>query len=101
VSQITFDDLFAEDKKKVEEKPKPSPLYNEICDLLQTGESSALEICEKLIASEKISSERFSSNKPKSYGKVCSILDSMVSQGNLLFVEDKDKKDRIYQLKVI
>lgn len=92
MDQISFDDLFTDDSAKNIETPVLSPLQHEIMALLESGETSALEICEKLISSGSILKERFSTNKPKEYGKVCSILEYFVSQGYLLFIEDVDKK---------
>lgn len=97
MSQLTFDELFAEDKKEIAETPVASPLQQDILGLVQSGETSALRICLSLIDSKKLPNELYSTGKPKAYGQVCSILDSLVHQGELLFVEDKDKKDRIYR----
>ncbi len=66
--------------------------------LLDSGETSALEICEKLIELGLISTKRFSTNKPKDYGQVYSILESLVLQGTVKFIEDKEKQDRIYEI---
>ena len=99
MSQITFNDLFAEDLMVETNKVEVTPLEKNIKAHIEAGETSAIEICEKLIDSGKIPNERFSTNKPKSYGKVCSILESFVTQGVLIFIEDIEKKDRIYQLK--
>lgn len=84
-------------KRKKLQTPNLSPLQKEIMAFIQAGETSALQICEKLIESGKLTKERFSTNKPKAYGRVCSILELLVSQGILVFVEDKDKKDRLYR----
>ena len=67
--------------------------------LLESDISSALEICESLINEGKLSNERYSSDKPKAYPKICSILDEMVQQEKIVLVEDQNKKDRIYRLK--
>jgi hypothetical protein len=99
LSQITFNDLFAEELLVDTNKHEVTPLEADIKALIEAGETSAIEICEKLIESGKIPNERFSTNKPKSYGKVCSILENFVTQGELIFIEDREKKDRIYQLK--
>ncbi|MED3962843.1 DUF3895 domain-containing protein [Niallia taxi] len=101
MSQISFDDLFLEEKKLENTiKRIPSPLQNDILDLFHKGETSALAICEHLIKLGKYSDERFSTNKPKDYGKVCLVLDSMANEGLLVFVEDLDKKDRTYNLNI-
>ncbi|QCJ45519.1 DUF3895 domain-containing protein (plasmid) [Bacillus sp. S3] len=97
MNQISFDDLFAEVKKETIDTPTLTPLQHEVMDLIQSGKTSALEICEKLIESGKLSNERYTTNKPKAYGKVCSILESFVVDGTLKFIEDKDKKDRTYE----
>ncbi|MEY8742386.1 DUF3895 domain-containing protein [Bacillales bacterium AN1005] len=101
MSQISFDDLFLEEKK-LEDTTKsiPSPLQNDILDLFHKGETNALAICEHLIKLGKYSDERFSTNKPKDYGKVCLVLDSMATDGLIVFVEDLDKKDRTYKLNI-
>ncbi|WP_028393975.1 DUF3895 domain-containing protein [Bacillus cihuensis] len=98
MNQISFEDLFIEENKVINEIQEPSPLQREIIALLESGETSALQICEKLMKLGKISCERFSTTKPRDYGQVCSWLDTFVSQGILLLVEDKDKQDRIYKL---
>lgn len=99
MNQISFDDLFAEETKKVEETPPLSLLQRYIYSLLESGETSAMQICEKLIQKGKLPSGRFSTNKPKAYPQLCSILEDLVQQGKLLFIEDKDKHDRIYNFK--
>ena len=96
MDQLSFDDLLADTMKR--DTSLISPLYKEILELLGSGISSALEISECLMKKGKISNERYSSNKPKAYPKVCSILDDLVQQGKITFVEDKDKNDRIYHL---
>ena len=96
MDQLSFDDLLADTIKR--DTTLISPLYKEILELLGSGISSALEISECLMTSGKISNERYSSNKPKAYPKVCSILDDLVQQRKVTFVEDKDKNDRIYHL---
>jgi hypothetical protein len=96
MNQISFDELFAEDKKESINIQAHSPLQQDVRALIESRETSALEICEKLIDLGKLSKERYSTNKPKAYGKVCSILESLVDEGTLKFIEDKDKKDRIY-----
>ncbi|GKU84115.1 MULTISPECIES: DUF3895 domain-containing protein [Niallia] len=99
MSQISFDDLFKEEKKQENTISEiPSPLQNDILELFRKGETNALSICEHLIKLGKFSDERFSTNKPKAYGKVCLALDKMTRDGLLIFVEDIDKKDRIYKL---
>ncbi|KMY50180.1 DUF3895 domain-containing protein [Peribacillus loiseleuriae] len=97
MGQISFEDLFAEQAKEKREST-PTPLYKEILALIESEISSALEICECLIESGQVSNERYSSNKPKAYPKICSLLDEMVQQGNVIFIADKNKKDRIYRL---
>jgi Protein of unknown function (DUF3895) len=96
MNQLSFEDLLAPPMKS--NAPLLSPLYKEILGLIESDISSALEMCERLIEEGKLSNERYSSNKPKAYPKVCSILDDMVQQGKIKFVEDKDKKDRVYHL---
>ena len=96
MDQLSFDDLLADPMKS--NIPLISPLYKEILKFIESDISSALEICERLITEGKLSNERYSSNKPKAYPKVCSTLDDMVQQGKIKFVEDQDKKDRIYHL---
>jgi len=99
MSQISFDDLFQEEKKLEHTiSDIPSPLQNDILELFRKGETNALSICEHLIKLGKFPDERFSTNKPKAYGKVCLALDKMTRDGQLIFVEDIDKKDRIYKL---
>ncbi|WP_214482961.1 DUF3895 domain-containing protein [Bacillus sp. SM2101] len=100
MSQITFDDLFSSKQENVKNEPSPNtPLYLEILDLLESGYTSTIEICEFLIESGKVSKDRYTTNKPKVYVEVCSILDNMVKQEKVSFIEDNQKKDRIYQLK--
>lgn len=98
MNQISFDDLFAENTKKVEETPPLSPLQRDIYSLLESGVTSAMLICEKLIQEGKLSSNCFSTNKPKAYPHVCSVLEGLVQQGKIKFIEDKDKLDRIYKI---
>lgn len=100
MSQLAFDELFAEDKKEKAETPVASPLQQDILGLVLSGETSALTICKILIDSKKLANEFFSTGKPKAYGQVCSILDLLVSHEQILFVEDQGKKDRIYRLNV-
>jgi len=97
MDQISFDDLFTEEQTK--KAPFYSHLHKSILELLESDISSALEICESLIKAGLISKDRFHSNKPKDYPKVCLILDELCKQGRVEFVEDKERKDRIYRLK--
>jgi hypothetical protein len=103
MSQISFDDLFAEEsnEKISEETPSShtSPLEMSIMNFLMTGITSVREICETLIKDEVISIDRFSTNKPKDHIPVCTILDRLVLENKVIFVEDKDKKDRFYKIK--
>ncbi|PGB04569.1 DUF3895 domain-containing protein [Bacillus toyonensis] len=102
MNQISFEDLFEEEKEKVEvaEIPVPlSPLQKAILELLNSEEISALELCERLIRSGKIPDERFTTNKPKAYGQVCLILEGFVTEGKLIFIKDDEKRDRVYKLK--
>lgn len=102
MNQISFEDLFEEEKEKVEvaEIPVPlSPLQKAILELLNSEEISVLELCERLIRSGKIADERFTTNKPKAYGQVCLILEAFVKEGKLIFIKDDEKRDRVYKLK--
>ncbi|AXK19194.1 DUF3895 domain-containing protein [Bacillus sp. COPE52] len=102
MNQISFEDLFEEEKEKVEvaEIPVPlSPLQKAILELLNSEEISALELCERLIRFGKIPDERFTTNKPKAYGQVCLILEGFVKEGKLIFIKDDEKRDRVYKLK--
>ncbi|PEE29801.1 DUF3895 domain-containing protein [Bacillus toyonensis] len=102
MNQISFEDLFEEEKEKVEvaEIPVPlSPLQKAILELLNSEEISVLELCERLIRSGKIPDERFTTNKPKAYGQVCLILEGFVKEGKLVFIKDDEKRDRVYKLK--
>ncbi|AFU13825.1 DUF3895 domain-containing protein [Bacillus toyonensis] len=102
MNQISFEDLFEEEKEKVEvaEIPVPlSPLQKAILELLNSEEISVLELCERLIRSGKIPDERFTTNKPKAYGQVCLILEGFVKEGKLIFIKDDEKRDRVYKLK--
>ncbi|MBX0352749.1 DUF3895 domain-containing protein [Bacillus toyonensis] len=102
MNQISFEDLFEEEKEKVEvaEIPVPlSPLQKAILELLNSEEISALELCERLIRSGKIPDERFTTNKPKAYGQVCLILEGFVKEGKLIFIKGDEKRDRVYKLK--
>ncbi|HDR7951116.1 TPA: DUF3895 domain-containing protein [Bacillus toyonensis] len=102
MNQISFEDLFEEEKEKVEvaEIPVPlSPLQKAILELLNSEEISVLELCERLIRSGKIPDERFTTNKPKVYGQVCLILEGFVKEGKLIFIKDDEKRDRVYKLK--
>ena len=102
MNQISFEDLFEEEKEKVEvaEIPVPlSPLQKAILELLNSEEISVLELCERLIRSGKIPDERFTTNKPKAYGQVCLLLEVFVTEGKLIFIKDDEKRDRVYKLK--
>ncbi|KMN44706.1 DUF3895 domain-containing protein [Bacillus sp. LK2] len=102
MNQISFEDLFEEEKEKVEvaEIPVPlSPLQKDILGLFNSEEISALDLCEELIRSGKISDERFTTNKPKAYGQVCLILEGFVTEGKLIFIKNDEKRDRVYKLK--
>ncbi|PFZ73415.1 hypothetical protein COL82_23690 [Bacillus toyonensis] len=102
MNQISFEDLFEEEKEKVEvaEIPVPlSPLQKAILELLNSEEISVLELCERLIRSGKIPDERFTTNKPKAYGQVCLILEGFVKEGKFIFIKDDEKRDRVYKLK--
>ncbi|EEL70129.1 DUF3895 domain-containing protein [Bacillus mycoides] len=101
MNQISFEDLFEEEKEKVEvaEIPVPlSPLQEAILELLNSEEISALELCERLIRSGKIPDERFTTNKPKAFGQVCLILEGFVTEGKLTFIKNDEKRDRVYKL---
>ncbi|EJV71234.1 MULTISPECIES: DUF3895 domain-containing protein [Bacillus cereus group] len=102
MNQISFEDLFEEEKEKVEiaEIPVPlSPLQKDILELLNSEEISALELCEQLIRAGKISDERFTTDKPKAYGQVCLLLEGFVKEGKLIFVKSDEKRDRVYKVK--
>ena len=104
MNQISFEDLFEEEneKEKVEVADilvPLSPLQKDILELVDSEEISALELCEQLIRSGKISDERFTTNKPKAYGQVCLILEGFVKEGKLIFVKSDEKRDRVYKLK--
>ncbi|MCM3443271.1 MULTISPECIES: DUF3895 domain-containing protein [Metabacillus] len=98
MNQISFDELFIQEKTSSPKPSAPSQLERDIQVILEHGETSALNICEKLIAINSISSDRYLTEKPKDYYKVCCILDSLHNEGKLRFIEDKDKTDRIYEL---
>lgn len=97
MNQISFDNLFEEEPKN-SSSSSASPLHTTILKLLELNITSALEICERLIKDGLLSNERFSTNKPKDYPKVCAILDEMVRQNKVIFMEEKDKSDRIYRI---
>ncbi|MGG0725497.1 DUF3895 domain-containing protein [Bacillus mycoides] len=105
MNQISFEDLFEEEKEKVEvaevsKIPAPlSPLQKDILELIDSEEISALELCERLIRSGKIPDERFTTNKPKAYGQVCLILEGFVTEGKLTFIKNDEKRDRVYKMK--
>ncbi|WP_002146697.1 DUF3895 domain-containing protein [Bacillus cereus] len=102
MNQISFEDLFEEEKEKVEvaEIPVPlSPLQQDILGLFNSEEISALELCEQLIRAGKIPDERFTTNKPKAYGKVCLILEGFVTEEKLTFIKNDEKRDRVYKMK--
>ncbi|MBE5105981.1 DUF3895 domain-containing protein [Bacillus thuringiensis] len=102
MNQISFEDLFEEEKEKVEatEIPEPlSPLQKDILGLLNSEEISALELCEQLIRAGKIPDERFTTDKPKAYGQVCLILEGFVAEGKLAFIKNDEKRDRVYRMK--
>ncbi|WJE25037.1 DUF3895 domain-containing protein [Bacillus cereus] len=102
MNQISFEDLFEEEKEKVEVAEIPvslSPLQKDILELLNSEEISALELCEQLIRSGKIPDERFTTNKPKAYGQVCLILEGFVAEAKLTFIKNDEKRDRVYKLK--
>ncbi|MED3034697.1 hypothetical protein CBR56_08485 [Bacillus thuringiensis] len=103
MNQISFEDLFEEENKRekaeVANIPVPlSPLQKDILELVDSEEISALELCEQLIRSGKISDERFTTNKPKAYGQVCLVLEDFVKEGKLTFVKSDEKRDRVYKL---
>ncbi|HDX9628767.1 TPA: DUF3895 domain-containing protein [Bacillus cereus] len=103
MNQISFEDLFEEENKRekveVAEIPVPlSPLQKDILELIDSEEISALELCERLIRSGKISDERFTTNKPKAYGQVCLLLEGFVKEEKLIFVKSDEKRDRVYKL---
>ncbi|WP_212936968.1 DUF3895 domain-containing protein, partial [Bacillus hominis] len=77
-----------------------SPLQKDILELVDSEEISALELCEQLIRSGKISDERFTTNKPKAYGQVCLLLEGFVKEGKLIFVKSDEKRDRVYKVKL-
>ena len=105
MNQISFEDLFEEEKEKVEvaevcKTPAPlSPLQKDILELIDSEEISALELCERLIRSGKTPDERFTTNKPKAYGQVCLILEGFVTEGKLTFIKNDEKRDRVYKVK--
>lgn len=98
MDQISFDNLFEEEHTN-SSSSSLSPLHKNILTILETNINSALEICERLINDGLLSNDRFSTNKPKDYPKICAIMDEMVQQGTLLFIEDKDRSDRLYRIK--
>ncbi|KXY47002.1 hypothetical protein AT257_14335 [Bacillus cereus] len=105
MNQISFEDLFEEEKENKKEKvevaeiPVPlSPLQQDILGLFNSEEISALELCEQLIRAGKISDERFTTNKPKAFGQVCLILEGFVTEGKLTFIKNDEKRDRVYKL---
>jgi len=99
MNQLSFELLEEDNNKNTVIAPTPlSQLQQDVLDLINAGETSALAICEELIKAGKLPKDRYSTTKPKAYGKVCSILDYFVSIDSLVFVEDQDKKDRIYGL---
>lgn len=105
MNQISFEDLFEEEKKRWRELRyvRYQPLYHhqkkDILELIDSEEISALELCERLIRSGKIPDERFTTNKPKAYGQVCLLLEGFVTEGKLIFIKDDEKRDRVYKLK--
>ncbi|HDR7795110.1 TPA: DUF3895 domain-containing protein [Bacillus luti] len=103
MDQISFEDLFEEEKEKVEVAEAPaslSPLQRGILELIDSEEISAMELCEQLIRAGKISDERFTTNKPKAYGQVCLILEGFVKEGKLTFIKNDEKRDRVYKGKL-
>ncbi|MCM3454846.1 DUF3895 domain-containing protein [Heyndrickxia oleronia] len=96
MEQISFDDILTEEESN---KTILSPLHNALMELLESNVTSVMDICEHLIKDGLLSADRFSTNKPKAYPKVCSILDELVQKDQVIFVEDRDRIDRIYQLK--
>ncbi|MFD0051447.1 DUF3895 domain-containing protein [Actinomycetes bacterium NPDC127524] len=90
MNQISFESLLFEDKTVV--SPPPSPLENFILTLISKGQISARDICEQLIEQNKISSERYSTDKPKDFHKVCKILDGFVNRGNCRWLKIKKKR---------
>lgn len=96
MEQISFEDILTEEDSN---KTFFSPLHNALMELLESNVTSVMDICEHLINNGLLSAERFSTNKPKAYPKVCSILDELVQQDKVVFVEDRDRLDRIYRLK--
>ncbi|WP_439873534.1 DUF3895 domain-containing protein [Bacillus mycoides] len=106
MNQISFEDLFEDEKENKQEKvevaeiPAPlSPLQKDILELIDSEEISALELCEQLIRAGKISDERFTTNKPKAYGQVCLLLEGFVTEGKLTFIKNDEKRDRVYKVK--
>ncbi|OQR57151.1 DUF3895 domain-containing protein [Bacillus sp. CDB3] len=107
MNQISFEDLFEDEKENKQEKvevaeiPAPlSPLQKDILELMNAEEISALELCEQLIRAGKISDERFTTNKPKAYGQVCLLLEGFVTEGKLTFIKNDEKRDRVYKVKL-
>ncbi|MGG5737922.1 MULTISPECIES: DUF3895 domain-containing protein [Bacillus cereus group] len=107
MNQISFEDLFEDEKENKQEKvevaeiPEPlSPLQKDILELMNAEEISALELCEQLIRAGKISDERFTTNKPKAYGQVCLLLEGFVTEGKLTFIKNDEKRDRVYKVKL-
>ncbi|USK72229.1 DUF3895 domain-containing protein [Peribacillus asahii] len=97
-NQISFEELlFTETQAEIQKNPPTSSLQQDIVELLQSNVTSVLEICEVLIKKGKLKDERFSSNKPKSYPEICIIIDELVQRELVQFIEDQDKKDRIYK----
>ncbi|MFS0883323.1 DUF3895 domain-containing protein [Metabacillus niabensis] len=100
MDQITFEDLFHDEKKviKPNQTNNQSPIQMRVLELLNSGETSALAISEKLIDMGLFNKKRYITNKPRCYAEVCLILDELVLQGFLRFIEDIEKKDRVYEL---
>ncbi len=73
-------------------------IQNAITSLLTTDKISTRELCETLIEQFKAPKERFSSGKPKIYPTVCIFLESLVQNGQLEFVQEVDRGDRIYKV---
>lgn len=73
-------------------------IQNAIISLMTTDKISTRELCENLIEQYKAPKERFSSGKPKIYPTVCIFLETLAQNGQLEFIHEVDREDRIYKV---
>ncbi|GGA80526.1 DUF3895 domain-containing protein [Ornithinibacillus halotolerans] len=66
---------------------------------LTDPEFLASDVCKDLIENHGASTERFSSGRYKIFPDVCTLLENLVSEGILEFIEKRDVVDRLYRIR--